>query len=79
MKIPGKYRQIISGVLMALGMSFIMGLSMLLIKAGVRPGFFGMLMKEWALGFIISLLPSFVLPILINRLLGRAVQGGPEN
>lgn len=74
MKISKKQAPLVFSVLMALSMSLVMSFFMLLIKAGIRPGFLQMLLKDWALGFVVALLPSFLLPKLINRLMRKFIK-----
>lgn len=75
MKINKKYEPLLFSVFMALGMSFFMSFFMLLIKMGIKPSFFKALISEWALGFAISLIPSFILPPLISKILKNFING----
>lgn len=68
MKINAKYKPIVFSLLMALGMSFFMSLVMVIVKVGITPQFIQILLSEWLLGFVISILPSFFLPKIINKL-----------
>lgn len=78
MKQLKKFEPILFGVLMAAGMSFIMSLAMMLIKAGIPPNFLKVFLGEWALGFAVSLLPSLFLPPLISKLLSKWLGNNTE-
>lgn len=63
--------RILFSVLMALGMSFFMAAAMVIIKVGFTPALLKVFFQEWALGFVISVLPSFFLPKFISKLLSK--------
>lgn len=71
--------KILFSVLMALGMSFFMAAAMVIVKVGFTPAFLKTFFQEWALGFVISVLPSFLLPILITKILGKFRKKGLLN
>ncbi len=66
-----KKEKLIFALLMALGMSFFMSLTMVIKNVGINPQFFIILLKEWGFSFLVSILPSIFLPVLINKLLGK--------
>jgi hypothetical protein len=48
-----------------------MSFAMALINVGVRPGFLKAWFQGWAIGFIVSLPFSFIVPPLIQKIMAR--------
>lgn len=74
MKTNAKVRPILFSLLMALGMSFFMGVAMVIIKVGIKPQFLQMVLSEWLIGFAIAIIPSFILPPVIDKMLNRILK-----
>ena len=73
MKIDKKYENMLFGIFMAAGMSLFMSTAMLIKNMGITPSFFSILIREWAFGFLISLVPSILLPPFISKLISKLV------
>lgn len=56
---------------MSIGMNFFMAIAMLIKNVGITPGFFKIFGSEWLFGTIVALLPSILLPPVIEKLLRK--------
>ncbi|MGO4987206.1 DUF2798 domain-containing protein [Gallicola sp. Sow4_E12] len=67
------FKPILFGTLMAIGMSFFMSLAMIIKNVGITADFFKILISEWAFATIISLIPSILLPPVIEKIIGKII------
>ncbi len=67
------FKPILFGTLMAIGMSFFMSLAMIIKNVGITADFFKILISEWAFATIIALIPSILLPPVIEKIIGKII------
>lgn len=73
MKLNKIFKPILFGTLMAIGMSFFMSLAMIIKNVGITADFFKILISEWAFATIIALIPSILLPPVIEKIIGKII------
>ncbi|MCM1988713.1 DUF2798 domain-containing protein [Oceanirhabdus seepicola] len=71
MRINRKYEGILFAFLMAAGMSCLISLVMTLINVGISSALFGIWIKAWGIGFIVSLPVSIFYPPVIRKVIKK--------
>lgn len=63
-----KKRKVFTAIAMAFCMSLCMSGVMVLVNMGVTPHFWGVWMRSWGIGFVVSLPLAFIVPPAVQKI-----------